>query len=150
MDELTIELVPSTCWYSNVRSQVSKESWNKIKRKVNNKSKYKCEICGASGKDQGFDWPVEVHEIWGYNDGMHTQTLVGMQSLCPLCHTVKHIGLAQIRGCYSIAIDHMCRINEWSPKKANIYIDKSFELYYERSKHDWTLDISYLERENLI
>ena len=28
--KLTIELVPSTAWYSNVRSNVSKEEWDKI------------------------------------------------------------------------------------------------------------------------
>jgi hypothetical protein len=29
---LTVELVPSTCWYTNVRSNVSKAVWDRLRR----------------------------------------------------------------------------------------------------------------------
>jgi hypothetical protein len=31
---LTVELVPSTCWYTNVRSNVSKAVWDRLRRRV--------------------------------------------------------------------------------------------------------------------
>jgi hypothetical protein len=47
--KLTIELVPKTSWYSNVRSNVSKDEWDKIKKKCYIKANYKCEICNGIG-----------------------------------------------------------------------------------------------------
>ena len=46
--KLTIELVPSTAWFTNVRSEVSKAKWDKIRRKSYKHADYKCEICYAS------------------------------------------------------------------------------------------------------
>ncbi len=31
---LTVELVPSTCWYTNVRSHVPKAVWDRLRRQV--------------------------------------------------------------------------------------------------------------------
>ena len=61
--KLTIELVPKTSWFTNLRSLVSKEQWDKIRNKVYWKAGYKCEICGSKGPK----WPVECHEIWHYD-----------------------------------------------------------------------------------
>jgi hypothetical protein len=30
---LTVELVPSTCWYTNARSNVSKSVWGRLRRR---------------------------------------------------------------------------------------------------------------------
>jgi hypothetical protein len=54
----------------------------------------RCEICGGRGPEH----PVECHERWRYNDLIRTQTLVRMIALCPACHQVKHVGLANVRG----------------------------------------------------
>ena len=88
---LTIELVPSTCWFSNVRDHVSKSIWDKLRKATYRQSNYRCEICG----DRGSKHPVECHEIWHYDDDKYIQTLTGLTALCPDCHRVKHIGLAQ-------------------------------------------------------
>jgi len=82
--KLTIELVPSTAWYSNVRSNVSKEVWDIIRKKSYAKANYKCEVCGDVGTNQGVGHKVECHEIWHYDDDSHTQTLTGLISLCPI------------------------------------------------------------------
>ena len=104
--KLTIELVPSTCHYSNVRSTVTTAEWDKIRFISYEAANNKCEICKETGKTQGYKHNVECHEIWNYNDETHTQTLVGLVSLCPNCHQVKHIGRAIAMGrqeiCYSL------------------------------------------------
>jgi len=140
MNKLTIELVPRTCWYSNVRSEVSSQEWDKIKLAVSSKAGRMCEICGGRGPK----WPVECHEVWDYNDKTKTQTLARMIALCPSCHEVKHIGLASIKGREEIAATHLAKVNQMSLRDAKQYIRESFEKWYERSEHQWKLDLSAL------
>ena len=138
---LTIELVPKTAWNINVRSEVSDSEWNRIKKLTYRKANYICEVCGGKGKK----WPVECHEIWNYDDETHIQTLKGLIALCPQCHQVKHIGLAQIKGKYEEAKRHLAKVNGYSNKESEKYIRKQFELWTSRSKYEWTLDCSWLE-----
>jgi ssDNA-binding Zn-finger/Zn-ribbon topoisomerase 1 len=143
--KLTIELVPRTAWYSNVRSNVTKDQWDKIRKQSYEKAGHKCEVCKDKGTNQGFRHNVECHEIWDYNDKTKKQTLTGMVSLCPKCHEVKHIGLAQIKGRFDLAVEQLMKVNDISLQEAHKYIDSSFNIWSERSEHDWELDITYLD-----
>lgn len=146
--KLTIELVPRTSWYSNVRSEVTKSEWDVIRRAAYKKAGYKCEICGDSGTNQGFKHQVECHEIWDYDDDKKKQTLEGMIALCPRCHKVKHIGLAQIKGEYGLALSHLMSVNQMTKEEAELYVEESFILWQERSNFEWELDISYLDEKD--
>ncbi len=139
--KLTIELVPETCWYSNVRSEVTPKVWEILKRLTFQKANSRCEICGGKGSRH----PVECHEIWDYNDTRHLQTLVQLIALCPACHECKHIGLACARGRGDIAIAHLSRVNRWSINQTNKYIEDCAQVWQIRSQFQWTLNISYLE-----
>lgn len=139
--KLTIELVPSTCFYTNVRSNVSKAKWDYLRRKCYRLANYKCEICAGVGSKH----PVECHEIWHYDDEKFIQKLMGLIALCPSCHEVKHIGLSQLRGLEKRAIKQLMKVNETSEKSAKQYISESFAVWHKRSKHKWTLDISFLD-----
>lgn len=139
---LTIELVPKTCWYTNVRSNVSRREWERLKRIVFKRARYACEICGGRGDR----WPVECHEVFAYDDARHVQKLVGLLALCPRCHEVKHIGLVGVRGKRGDAVAHLAAVNGWSREDAELYIEACFEIWYRRSCHEWKLDLSYLER----
>ena len=138
---LTIELVPKSSWYKNVRSNVSKGEWERLKKITFSRSGYKCEICGGRGPN----WPVECHEIFAYNDQQHIQKLVKLMALCPACHEVKHIGLAGLRGKANSAKAHLAKVNGWSLEDANLYIEGCFEIWHQRSRHQWELDLSYLK-----
>lgn len=139
---LTVELVPKTCWYTNVRSNVTQQEWERLKKIVFGRARYVCEICGGRGDK----WPVECHEVFAYDDERHVQKLVGLLALCPACHTVKHIGLAGVRGKSGAALAHLARVNRWSRNDAELYIEACFEIWYRRSRHQWELDLSYLEQ----
>jgi len=143
--KLTIELVPQTCWYSNVRSNVTKQQWDVIRRKCYAKAEHRCEVCGDTGKNQGVSHAVECHEIWQYIDATKTQKLVGMIALCPHCHKVKHPGLAQLNGESEIVMKQLMKVNSMNRSEAKKYIEKSFEQWRERSGSRWTLDISMLD-----
>jgi 5-methylcytosine-specific restriction endonuclease McrA len=143
--KLTIELVPKTSWYSNVRSNVSKAEWDRIRKKSYENANHVCEVCGDVGTNQGYRHKLECHEIWQYDDQALTQTLTGLVSLCPYCHLVKHPGLAQMNGKLGIVLKQLQRVNQISVEEAGAMLNEAFEIWRNRSKNNYTLDISFLE-----
>jgi hypothetical protein len=137
---LTVELVPSTCWYTNVRSNVPKAVWDRLRRRVAADAGDRCEICGGRGRR----WPVECHEVWDYDDDRKIQRLQRLVALCPACHEVKHAGLASKRGRLSAVVAHLVEVNGWSAEDAEVYLEAVFETWAARSRYQWTLDISLL------
>lgn len=142
MHKLTIELVPLTSWYNNVRSKVSKEEWDIIRKKCYKNANYKCEICGGVGNK----WPVECHEIWEYDDKKHIQKLVGFVALCPSCHEVKHIGMAEKMGMLQRAMQHLMAVNAINKSQVDKMVEDAFTAWEERSEHNWKVNISYLSK----
>lgn len=137
---LTVELVPRTCWYSNVRSEVSRADWEICKQYVRERSGDKCEICGGQGRR----WPVECHEIWDYNDQSHVQRLVDLIALCPACHEVKHFGRTEVVGRGRQAFEHLQKVNGWTHSETVDYLQNVNTIWEQRSRHEWTLDIGIL------
>ena len=140
---LTIELVPRTCWFDNVRSALSHSEWAKLRKQTAVAANWHCQICGGRGPR----WPVECHEIWHYDDNLQQQTLIGLISLCPSCHEVKHMGYSELRGKKEEAVAHLALVNGWSLQGAFDYVDEAFDLWRRRSQHDWQLDISWLKTQ---
>ena len=140
--KLTVELVPETLWFKNLRSELSRKEWDRLRKESYKKANYKCEICGGVGPK----WPVECHEIWDYNDTTNVQTLKGLISLCANCHQCKHMGLAEMQGHYEKAKTHLAKINEIDIDEANDYLTECFAIWKKRSLKEWTTDLSWLER----
>ena len=138
---LTIELVPKSSWYANLRSELPKEEWNTLRRACYRKAGYVCEVCGGTGDR----WPVECHEVWEYDDTHKNQKLVGLIALCPSCHQVKHIGLAKVRGRLEEATEHLSKVNGWDVEKCEQYIEDQFDVWRRRSEFSWELDLSFLQ-----
>ncbi len=141
MSKLTIELVPKTSWCSNVRTKTPKAKWDKIRHKCYSEADHKCEVCGKTGPNGR----VECHEIWEYDDKTHIQKLIGLISLCPKCHQVKHAGLAQVKGKLHEVVAQLVAINNISVAEAEKMIVESFVTYNKRSLHQWTVDITFIE-----
>jgi hypothetical protein len=138
--KLEIELVPQTSFYNNVRSLVSKERWDILRRNCYQKAGYKCEICGGVGEK----WPVECHEVWQYDDEKHTQTLIRLIALCPNCHKVKHFGRSQITGDGELAFSHFMKVNKIKEAEAKKEINKAANIWEKRSQYPWEVDITWL------
>lgn len=139
--KLTIELVPNTSHFVNLRSLLTQGEWDRIRRKAYRAANYCCQVCGGKGPRH----PVECHEIWHYDEDRLIQKLTGLIALCPACHEVKHIGLAATRGRLPHAMLHFCRVNDWSPEDAGIYIQRAFDEYRRRSNFSWSLDTSFIK-----
>jgi len=141
---LTIELVPTTCFFSNVRSQIPKKEWDRVRKESYKQANYRCEVCGSSGLKQGYKHALECHEIWTYNDETKTQRLDGLVSLCPLCHQVKHMGRTTVIGRQPQAFKHLELVNGWDHKQVVNYVAESFLIHRWRSNFEWKLDINML------
>jgi hypothetical protein len=142
--KLAVELVPTTCHYSNVRTTLKTKEWDKIRFISYEKANNKCEICNQTGLEQGYKHNVECHEIWKYDDKKKIQRLSGLISLCPLCHQVKHIGRAFAIGKQAEVFKHLEIVNNWNHKNVVQHIAEAFAINKERSKHTWILDIKIL------
>lgn len=142
---LEIELVPSTCFYNNLRSLLTKNSWDVLRKNCYKQAGNVCEICGGVGNK----WPVECHEIWEYDDRKQTQTLTGLTALCPRCHEVKHFGCAELRGVGDRAMAWLMQINGWGKGRAQEYVNKAFNVWERRCLHKWTQDLSWLDGKNV-
>lgn len=141
-NRLTIELVPSSAWYTNVRSSVTPAEWNLIRLITYKKAHYHCEICGGQGTRQ----LVDCHEKWLYDDEKKIQQLISMIALCPSCHEVKHRGFANMRGRGEIADAHLANINGWSPEITSAYVKLSFFQWRIRSGYHWQLELDHLNQ----
>jgi hypothetical protein len=144
--KLQIELVPQTSWGNNLRSEanLSKAQWDTLRKESYRQADYKCEICFGKGPK----WPVECHEIWHYDDHTKTQTLKGLISLCPTCHKAKHIGRTlsvEPQHIQDQVIQHLSLMNNLTPQQTENYIVEIFNVWRERSLHQWKLDLSWLE-----
>lgn len=142
---LTVELVPSTSWFTNLRSELSKDDWDRLRSTVYERAGNRCEICGG----RGLRHPVECHEIWFYDDQNRVQRLDGLIALCPACHEAKHMGYASSIGRGAQARAHLGRINGWSMDDVELYLETQFEQWSRRSQHQWTLDLSWLNQHNI-
>jgi len=140
---LTLDLVPSSCFFSNLRSELPKKVWDRLRREQYKKAGYRCEVCGEKGTKH----PVECHELWRYLVGpkANLQLLTGLIALCPACHEVKHFGLAQAAGREERAMAQFCRVNGLDAETAIQYIRAQFDTWSERSAKTWDLDISWLD-----
>jgi len=141
--KLTIELVPKTSWYNNMRKVLPKTEWDKLRKQTYAEYGHKCGICDAEGR-------LNCHEIWEYDDSNHRQRLLGFIALCNLCHHVKHIGLAGILASkgqldYEKVVEHFVKVNRCGRRGFDKHRKKAFTQWAERSKHDWQVDLGEYE-----
>lgn len=116
--KLPIDLVPSSAWFSNLRSEISSEEWSLVKKATYVAAKYRCECCGGRGPNH----PVECHERWSYDMTTSIQKLIGTVALCPSCHEATHYGFARVRGREKEARSQLMLVNEWSESQLDFHV----------------------------
>jgi Domain of unknown function (DUF5710) len=58
---LFVDLVPSSCWFTNVRSCIHQRDWERLRRMVTRRAGQLCEICGRGEAREEQRW-LEAHE----------------------------------------------------------------------------------------
>lgn len=138
--KLNFELVPDSCWYSNLRSELPKEVWDKIRKKAYARAGGKCMICGAPSTR------LEAHEQWEYDDEKGVQKLVNVVAVCRACHEVIHIGRTQLMGREREASEHFMKVNGCTYAEYRKALGEANEKHRERSRREWQLDVSELPK----
>lgn len=137
--KLNFELVPDSCWYSNLRSALPKEAWDKIRKKAYARADGKCMICGTPSTR------LEAHEQWEYDDGNNIQKLKNVVAVCKPCHEVIHIGRTQLMGREKEACEHFMAVNHCTYAEYRKTLGEANAVHRERSRHEWQVDVSNLK-----
>jgi len=146
-----IELIPSSVWYSNLRSILPQKEWNFIRNDIYRRWGYRCQECGGRGSaiKVNKEWngaKLEAHEQWIFDEKTNTQILKDVLCLCPDCHLTKHLGFASVRGLLNETLQHLSRVTGISQQDAHFVWRKCMQDWARRSKKEWHLDISWLRK----
>ncbi|MFC3962883.1 UvrD-helicase domain-containing protein [Nocardia jiangsuensis] len=140
---LFVDLVPSSCWFTNVRYCVDSRDWERLRRMVNTRAEHRCEVCGV-GKDPAERRRLEAHERWDYDEVRTVQSLRRIILLCSDCHLTTHFGYAQVSGNEDRAFRHLMRVTGMSATRAQEHVVEAFRSWEYRSARNWSLDLSIL------
>jgi len=138
--KLNFELVPDSCWYSNLRSALPAGAWDILRKKAYARANGKCMICGAPTSR------LEAHEQWEYDDKSGVQRLKNIVAVCRACHEVIHIGRTQLMGREKEASEHFMKVNGCTYSQYRAALGEANALHRERSKREWQLDITALSQ----
>jgi len=140
---LFVDLVPTSCWFTNVRSCVEQRDWERLRRMVVGRAARRCEACGRGPATAERRW-LEVHERWAYVEEAAVQVLRRLICLCTSCHSATHMGLAGLQGIDAEAKAHLTAVNQWTPDQVEEHIAAAFDLFARRSRKQWRLDLAIL------
>ena len=139
--KLNFELVPDSCWYSNLRSILTPAQWDIVRKDAYARAKGHCMICGAPVSR------LEAHEKWSYDEKNAVQKLETVVAVCKSCHEVIHIGRTQLLGNEERACVHFMKVNGCN------YAEYRKALGEANDDHrlnnlvpEWKLDLSYLKK----
>ncbi|MEO2506701.1 hypothetical protein ABHA01_02815 [Clostridium paraputrificum] len=140
--KLEIELIPRTCWNSNIRTRVKKSDWDKIRKAVYQKENMYCHICGKKCNS------LDAHEVWEYDEINHIQKLTNIIGICKACHNTIHYGRAQQIGYEKEARNQFLKVNECEIIDLEKELIKVKEDYNRRSQiTDWNQDLSFVTNQ---
>ena len=139
--KLNFELVPDSCWYSNLRSILSQKQWDVVRREAYSRANGRCMICGRPAKR------LEAHEKWSYDEVNEVQKLEDVVAICHSCHSVIHIGRTQLMGQEDVAIKHFMRVNKCTYADYIRALGEANATHRRRNQvGEWKLDLTYLNK----
>jgi hypothetical protein len=135
------EMMPDTTWEDNIRLKMTTGQWDAVRKHAYAAAGFRCEICGCAPSPH-----LECHETWAYDETWAVQRLVGLLSLCPLCHKAHHVGLAGRLGMLDDVKDHLRAVNRWDNHQLFIAMQYATDEADRRSAVAWTVDLSWLDQ----
>lgn len=139
--KLNFELVPDSCWYSNLRSILSPAQWDVVRREAYARAGGRCMLCASPARR------LEAHEQWSYDESNHVQKLENVIAVCKSCHEVIHIGRTQLMGGEERAAEHFMKVNCCSYAEYRKALGEANETHRRRNRiPEWKLDLSYLKK----
>ena len=145
---LFVDLVPDSCWFTNVRSCVDQRDWERLRRTINGRAGRRCEVCGRDKDREAKRW-LEAHERWSYDESTGVQRLRRLVCLCTDCHRTTHFGLAEVQGKRDQALAHLRAVTGMTSTQAEQHVRAAFATWRQRSARSWTLDLGILTEAGL-
>jgi len=154
--KIKFEFVPAKQANRNVRTFLeyrngSYTTWQNIRNTEEEKAGCKCSICGLSSKD--YDptktTNTECHEIWqyGYDDQKNlVQKLIGLESLCFICHSIKHANQHyKDKEFFNTLMQIYAGLNDLPDiELAKRDYHKHYTFTVDKKEYSYVLDLSYL------
>ncbi len=136
--KLNFELVPDACWGVNLRNAYP-DLWKVVSKIIRDRANSKCTICGE------YSNKLEAHEVWEYSlKGV--QKLKDIIAVCPLCHSVIHIGRTELKGDIVLAEKHFMKINACSYSEYRKALGEAVSKHKELNKiSEWITDLSFIK-----
>jgi len=139
--KLNFELVPDSCWYSNLRSILKPKQWDIVRKEAYARANGRCMICGRPVKR------LEAHEKWVYDEENAVQKLEDVIAICHSCHSVIHIGRTQLIGEEDKAIEHFKKVNKCTYADYIKALCEANTVHQRRNRvAEWKIDLSYLRK----
>lgn len=152
-NELFVDMIPTNSWAKNARELIHFSDWDRVRKFIYNRVNNICECCGYNsikGKIEGDDrYSLEAHERWEYDEVCKVQKLKRLIALCHNCHMVTHFGYSCITGVSDQSCKHLMKVKKLSAEECEIHIDEAYKIWENRSKIQWTIDISILEKSGI-
>lgn len=76
-DGLFVDLIPRSCWFTNVRSCVADREWERLRRPILRRAHHRCEACDTTADPRLAGRGLDVHERWHYDDHTGCSRCVG-------------------------------------------------------------------------
>ncbi len=133
------DMLPTTSWEANLRTLLSEQEWDRLRKFCYQAAGNTCVACGSRGEPH-----VEAHEAWRFDEKTGVQTLRGLLCLCPTCHKSKHLGYANRIGRLPQVLERLMWLNDWDEPTLARELAKVEARQEELSQRTWTLDLSFL------
>lgn len=137
-----VDLVPKPSWGKKVSTILGEREWRNIRKRELDRARNRCEICGHEGEQR----ELICHEVWEYDDTKHAQRLRGYKVVCRGCNLIYHLGYAASNELANEAIEHFSKLTGLRFQEARKLLNSKYrelvQIYKERSKHDWKIDVN--------
>lgn len=140
---LFVDMIPKSCWFTNVRTCVSPQDWERLARMIYRRAGHRCEACDAP-LDRTAGRRLEAHERWAYDGATNMQTLRRLICLCNDCHLSTHLGYANVTGRADQALAHLRAVTGMTQDEVSRHVRAANDLWTRRSARVWALDLSML------
>ena len=129
-----VDLIPAGSWFASLANLLVGSSWKALRDPFLSEAGA-CTECGETSR-------LEGHEAWAYDESSKVQSLLGIRCLCVRCHATQHLGRANVVGNFGGVFSRLCTLNRIERWERDLYRDRIFSLFEERSEMDWSLDVS--------
>jgi putative alpha-1,2-mannosidase len=89
-------------WRDNIKEEISKEEWRKLRLKILERDNFTCQYCGFKAEK----WQI-VHHIDGNPNNNEKNNL---ETICPMCNLIHHAG----QGCVVQGIVDLYKKSDYS------------------------------------